>query len=149
MRRNEFLTRIARGHSVKIGAVFYCRLNGATGKIFKWKDDDSGSLFIDINEEKLICPYQILYVLYHEVGHIILGHCDRACKLAIATREKQADMWAFREMGLLGSEGKTNKELAVCHACIKSLSRTCLRDLAFHKETTAAIDGVNANMLVA
>jgi len=83
---------------------------------------------IEIDRERLICPHQVLFALYHELGHIMQWHLGYRHFLgARSYQEEEADTWAFREMGIIDEHGQARVQNETCYRCLKVRSKVCLR----------------------
>jgi Domain of unknown function (DUF955). len=86
---------------------------------------------ITVDRDQLICPYQVLFILYHEIGHIVLFHLgyryytkDPSEK---SLQEDEADDWAHKQMGIVDENGSPKKEYRLCYKCTKTKSKHCLK----------------------
>lgn len=83
-----------------------------------------------INRDELICPHQVLFIFYHELGHIVRCHLGyRYYTGGHSAQEREADEWAFLEMGITDKRGQVREQCRVCHACICQRSKKCLKGL--------------------
>lgn len=134
--KSEFLLAIARKYDSRIISVSFNHLNPEIYKSFRgmvWKPKppyDDGFFRIEIDPAYAICEHQILHTLYHEIGHVVLGHCDPTPSLKSPECESQAEDWAFRETGLMDKNGRVRNGNEACYLCISRQSKTCLKD--FH-----------------
>jgi len=130
---NEFLTDIAKGFNDKIEHVRFEKLEpGHLGRVNASGDRDGYRILID--RGKLRCSFQIYFVLFHEIGHIELFHLGYRYSLASDEyrregREKEADEWAFKQLGLVTSNGNINDADKVCLQCLRSIPKHCLKGL--------------------
>ena len=128
--KDRFLTEVAKDYDPEIDGVFFVKIPGCT-EGHAWKTRD-GFYRIEIDSEKQICPYQTFHVFFHEVAHVVLGHCDiskDALSYPIYNHvELEAKRWAFEKMGHLDSKGKVKEDLWTCHYCINNFSKECLKD---------------------
>jgi hypothetical protein len=130
METNFFLTQIAQKYNPKIKSVEVCDLAGiCLGAAQKKIGVETYRITID--RDRLICPYQVLFTLYHEVGHIVLFHLgyryytkDSSEKLL---QEDEADDWAHKQMGIVDENGSPKKEYSLCYKCTKTKSKHCLK----------------------
>ena len=84
---------------------------------------------IIIDKDKLVCTHKVLYIFYHELGHIVRRHFGtNNSNGGRALKEEDADGWAFKEMGMLDGLRRVKKECEACYRCMKSQSRICLRE---------------------
>ncbi len=124
------MTEIAKSYNPKVEYVAFCGLEGKhLGMAQGRQSFESYRIFID--KEKLICPYQVLFILFHEIAHIELYHLGyRFYKGTHTDQEEQADNWAFNQMGII-DRGKVKEEGILCLKCIKERSQKCLKGLVF------------------
>ena len=127
--KNTFFTEIAKDYNAKIEAVAFGKLEKyLKGKVIHSSFRDT--YFIDIDDEKMRCVYQILFVLFHEIAHIQLFHlgyryhCDPGLKEA---REVEADQWGFKELGVIDHMNRPTADNKLCHKCITTNSAVCLK----------------------
>lgn len=130
MEVNQFLTDIAKGHNPRIEGVTFEDLRGEAYGI-AGRDREKKSYWISIDNTRLICPYQILFVLFHEVGHIRHNHLEGSIYLRSPLprdkKEKEAHQWAFKQTGLLDNTGKPKEGYRECFECLRLLSTKCLK----------------------
>jgi hypothetical protein len=129
MKLSPFLTSIARDYEAQIAAVYFEDLSKVAGEplgmAYFWRPS---TYYISIDCERLICPHQVLYALFHEMGHIVQYHLGyRRFLGAESYREEEADAWAFRKMGMIDECGNVEPECAICYECMRRRSRTCLK----------------------
>lgn len=131
MKANEFLLNIARQYCPRIEAVVIDQIDGAAYGLV-WKNQETNYYVIVINESRLICPYQTLFVLYHEIGHVKHNHLEDSIYLRSPVpkdrKEREASMWAFREMGMVDDFGWPKQANKECCECIRMLSTQCLKE---------------------
>ncbi|MDD5451510.1 MAG: hypothetical protein PHT49_06395 [Desulfovibrionales bacterium] len=129
MQISPFLTDIAKSYNPKVEYVAFCDLPGRQlGEAGRPRAIEEYKILIDRN--KLICPYQVLFILFHEIGHIELYHLGyRFYKGNHSNHEEQADNWAFNQMGIMDNQGRVKEEEILCLKCIKERSRKCLKGL--------------------
>jgi hypothetical protein len=127
---SSFLLSIAKDYNPHIQRVAFEDLTYLRGQPYgiAW-EKTPGNLIIEIDPSRVICPYQALYVFYHELGHIMCGHVAyrRALGGASPYREAEADAFAFREMRLLDPCGHVKEETRLCYSCFCSKSKVCLK----------------------
>jgi hypothetical protein len=127
---SPFLTAIAKDYNPRIESVSFGDLSllKSSPLGIAWQHAP-GSYIIQIDKARLVCAYQVLYVFYHELGHILAGHVhyQRALGGADVYREIEADAFAFREMRLIDSRGHVNEETRLCYSCFCSKSKVCLK----------------------
>jgi len=130
---SEFLTDIAKGFNDKIEQVRFEKLEpGHLGRVNASGDRDGYRILID--REKLRCSFQTFFVLFHEIAHIELFHLGYRISLASDEyrregREKEADEWAFKQLGIVKSNGNINDADKVCLQCLRSIPKHCLKGL--------------------
>ena len=130
---SEFLTDIAKGFNDKIEQVRCEKLEpGHLGRVNASGDRDGYRILID--REKLRCSFQTFFVLFHEIAHIELFHLGYRISLASDEyrregREKEADEWAFKQLGIVKSNGNINDADKVCLQCLRSIPKHCLKGL--------------------
>jgi len=122
MKIEPFLTEIAKKYNSKIKFVAFYDLKNYMGIVSKLGND---SYRILLDRRTLPCPDQVLFVLYHEIAHVILGHCDLGKQGLI--EEAEADGWAYKEKGVLDSDGFIKQGQELCFECMKMRSQTCLK----------------------
>lgn len=124
--RSEFLTEIAKRYDSRIMAVTFLSLRGVRGNVWKPKPPyNDGLIRIEINANSHVCEHQRLYTFFHEVGHVILGHCDPVPILKTPELETEATDWAFRQMGIIDHNGQVKQVNEVCYHCIDQQLKTC------------------------
>lgn len=123
---SSFLTEVAKGYDARVSAVCFSSLPGnMRGGVWAHKDDNFWR--IDIDDANLICPFQNLYVFYHELGHIVLGHCDSPNKDE-EFREREATRWALLRMSTIDINGQINPGLDGCFRCMTEFLDSCLKE---------------------
>ena len=114
-------------HNPKISEVVFEEFKTKFGVAFK--DPVSGEYTISLDESKLPCPFMMLFVFYHELGHVVLYHLGyRKWKMSDEDREKEADLWAYREIGIFDDNGQVKKDFIVCMRCMDRRSLQCLKE---------------------
>ena len=117
------LTSIAKEYNLNIDHVAFCRLpDRRLGTVYR-SHDAVEKYRIYIDRGKLACPFQILFVLFHELGHIALYHlgyrygfyCESLRKEYM---ENEAHAWAFKEMGVVNSQGNIYDKYRACYECV-------------------------------
>ena len=131
---SEFLTDIANGFNVKIERVEFEKLEpGHLGRVHATKKRDSYHILID--KGKTHCSFQILFILFHEIAHIELFHLGYKFYLSDeglkAAREKEADEWALKQLGVVEGNGNINDADKVCLQCLQTIPEYCLKGLRF------------------
>lgn len=129
---SEFLTNIAKGFNDKIEHVRFEKLEpGHLGRVNASGDRDGYRILID--RGKLRCSFQTFFVLFHEIAHIELFHVGYRFYLADENhregREKEADEWAFKQLGVVKSNGYINDTDRVCFQCLQSIPKHCSKGL--------------------
>jgi hypothetical protein len=129
MKINPFLTAIARDYNLKVEYVAFCPLQfDHFGEVHRRKSVEQYRILID--RERLSCPYSIIFTLFHEVGHVALGHLGYMKKHYEenqGTAEAEVDDWAFYRMGLIDAGGQVKEEHRLCYECHKTRSMACLK----------------------
>lgn len=136
---SEFLTDIAKGFNDKIKQVQFEKLEpGLLGKVYGSENRDSYRILID--RAKLHCSFQTLFVLFHEIAHVELFHLGYRFYLSDEHlregREKEADEWAFKQLGVVTSNRNVNDADKVCLQCLRSVPGHCLKGLRFDRIIT-------------
>jgi len=130
MKINSFLTAIAKDYNPKIEYVMFCPLQfDHCGEVHRRKSVEQYRILID--REKLSCPYSVIFTLFHEVGHIALGHLGYMKKHYEENQnaaEAEVDGWAFHRMGLMDKHGQVKEEHKFCYECHKTRSLVCLKE---------------------
>ena len=131
---SPFLKSIAQDYNPRIKSVSFGDLSllKSSPLGIAWQHAP-GKYMIEIDKARLVCPYQVLYVFYHELGHIMCGHIasyHRALGGLNPYREIEADRWAWKEMGLIDIHGNINEETRVCYECMISRSKVCLTPIS-------------------
>ncbi len=127
---NPFLTQIAKTYLSEIKAVYF-NDKGKLGAVFRFKGETG--FRIEIDHTRLECVHHKLFVFFHELGHIVLGHCDNGNILKNGpehlAREKEdwANAWALNEMDNLDSKDRVKPESAQCVGCMVNAAGTHLR----------------------
>jgi hypothetical protein len=128
MKISPFLTAIAKDYKPQIAVGF--------GDLTFLKDKPLGIAWqrnpnqyeIEIDRNRLICPHQVLYVFYHELGHIVRWHVGyRRYLIGRDYYEDEADNFAFAEMGIMCERGEIKEENKLCYQCMKARSEICLK----------------------
>lgn len=139
MEKNSFLSEIAKKYNSKIDHV---ALLGTADRMFgmAWRERNGPEKYnIFINKDRLICSYQIFFVLYHEIAHIVLFHLGYRYYSASPSEKQQyqeheANAWAFKEMGIVDDQGKVKDEHRACYECLTTLkipANRCRRGFVF------------------
>jgi hypothetical protein len=131
MEISPFLSEIARGYNGAIEYVGFEDLSRVPRKPFGvvWARRDCEWYAIEIDEKRLVCPFQVLFVFFHELGHIVRYHLGyKYFNGSGSAQEMEADDWAFSRMGIKGERGQIREELKACYECMKTSSRICLKD---------------------
>lgn len=133
MKISPFLTDIAKDYNPKIEYVAFSDLSFLSDRPLgvAWRKDPNIEWYaIDIDRDRLICPHQVLFVLYHELGHIVNYHLGyRHYFGSKSIHEEDANNWAFREMGMIDETGQVKPKNEVCYQCMKTRSKSCLKEL--------------------
>ena len=129
---SEFLTDIAKGFNNKIKRVSFEELEpGHLGRVYASENRDSYCIVID--RGKLRCSFQAFFVLFHEIAHIELFHLGYRFYLSDEYlregREKEADEWAYKQLGVVTSNVNINDADKVCLQCLRSIPKHCLKGL--------------------
>jgi hypothetical protein len=130
MKISPFLTAIARDYKPQIvvgfGDLTFLKTK-PLGIAWQWNPKHYE---IQIDRNRLICPHQVLYMFYHELGHIIRGHVGyRRCSRGRPFHEEEANNFAFAEMGMLSERGEVKEECTFCYQCMKAKSEICLKKI--------------------
>lgn len=134
---SEFLTSIAKDFNPRIRSVSFEDLTLLKSKpVGVAYQPTPLTYLIEIDRARLICPYQVLYVFYHELGHIMSGHVGYHRHVGYSEHglvghahlEAEADAWAFLHMHLIDSQGNVNEETRLCYECFASKSKICLKN---------------------
>ena len=129
MKISPFLTDIARGYNPHVECVGFDDLTNLKRKPLgiAWQRY-SQVYYIEIDRERLICPHQVLYVLFHELGHINQWHLGYRHFLGGRSyQEEEADNWAFEKMGMINKQGQVKEESKLCYQCMETKSKVCLK----------------------
>lgn len=133
---NPFFTDIAQGYNPKILEVDMCEFeqseqDGTTelaGCAIKYHE---GYLIL-IDRRKLQCPTQMLYILFHEIAHINMGHldCGKISHLMYSQHEYQADKWATEGMHMLNVDGSIDlsENAPHCFPCCQFRRSFCSKN---------------------
>jgi len=127
MKPDYYFTHIARTHEPKIEQVVYEDL---TNNVFgmAYKNPETGRYTISIDRRKISCLIMMMFVLYHELGHIVFYHLGyRHYMIKDSDKEDEVDWWAFEKIGLLNDEGQIKQEWQTCYECMRTRSLHCLR----------------------
>ena len=126
MEINSFLTETAKKYDPKIKYVGFCTLEERYGVAYLW---GTSEFYILLDQDKLPCPHRLLFVFYHEVAHIKLGHLTSRRNVGEIMREAESDDWAYKKMGIFDEEGQVKQEWEICFDCITMKARACLKGL--------------------
>jgi len=130
MRINSFLTAIAKDYDQKVEDVAFCPLQfDHFGEVHRRKSVEQYRILID--RAKLPCPYSVIFTLFHELGHIALGHLGYMKKHYEENQnaaEAEVDSWAFSRMGLIDEHGQVKEEHKLCYKCHRTRSLVCLKE---------------------
>jgi hypothetical protein len=132
MEISPFLSEIARGYNGAIEYVGFEDLSRVPRKPFgvTWARKDREWYAIEIDRDRLPCPFQVFFVFFHELGHIVYYHLGYRFFTGNASlQEREADSWAFSRMGMIDDQGRIKEENRLCYDCIRGSSRVCLKDL--------------------
>lgn len=120
---NEFLTSIAQGHHPGIKSVEFEPL-ACHGVVYK--TPKTGTYVISIDPDRTLCAYFRIFVLFHEVAHVVKYHLGyRKYMMRSSDKESEADNWAFERMGISDRPADPNR---LCCRCMKERSKVCLRE---------------------
>jgi len=133
MKISPFLTDIAKKYNPKIEYVAFSDLRylkeSPLGIAWR-KDPNVESYMIDIDKDRLICPHQVFFVLYHELGHVVHYHLGyRHYTGSKSIHEEESNNWAFKEMGMINEQGQVKQECKLCYKCMKANSKVCLKGI--------------------
>ncbi|MCX5855626.1 MAG: hypothetical protein NTZ24_13830 [Deltaproteobacteria bacterium] len=128
---SPFLSDIAKKYNKNIQFVMFLKLPGnQAGMVFSRKSFRSHEILID--DRKMPCVYHIFHTLFHEIAHVVLSHFDYSSNEFIVTieeQEKEADIWAFQEIGIYDEVGSIKEGEMVCFKCLQSRIRTCMKKI--------------------
>lgn len=93
----EFLFKARRGARERFVAVAIAETPAAICYIVV-RRRLGGRAFGDHIEAPRPVTRKALYIYLHEVGHVILGHCDAKCRKPRHLREYEAEKWAHDRM---------------------------------------------------
>ena len=130
MKINSFLTDIAKSFSPEIEYVAFCDFKDShLGEVQQRPGRDAYWILIDKN--KLPCALSVIFVMFHEVGHVLHGDVGAIHRSFTdwSDTEAKADNWAFHQMGLTDEIGQVSKENKPCYECHKARSNKCLKGL--------------------
>jgi hypothetical protein len=139
--RSEFLTSWARKYCAEIDDVFFCELTDTHLGVAA-RDRQTKRYEIYLDPRRYRCAYKLIFILFHEIGHIVLGHHDIMLE-SKGTPERnyievEADNWALRELGL---SSKKWPERSRCDECIIFDRSECIH----HSDSTrSAAAGIAA-----
>jgi Zn-dependent peptidase ImmA (M78 family) len=122
--KHKALSDLASKYSTKI---HYVALVKSDEEILGWARRCLGSeiYVIQINTQKTKCTKQIMFVLYHEIAHVVLNHVffHWRTQTSWTDTEREADDWAFKKMIENGFLTKDDKR---CRECVSGASVACL-----------------------
>ena len=129
MQVSPFLTDIAKSYNSAVQYVAFCDLDGrCLGEVQARRSFESYRIHID--RDRMICPHQVLFMFFHEIGHIVCDHMGyRYYRLPGVYLERGADEWAFMEMGMLDKQWQVKEENKACYDCMNQRSKRCLKGL--------------------
>lgn len=130
--RNEFLTSWARKYCAEIDDVFLCKLTEAYLGLAA-RDRQTKRYEIYLDPRRYHCSYKLIFTLFHEIGHIVLGHYDimpeSKGKSDRNFIEVEADNWALGELGI---NCKKSSARSRCDECIMFARSECF----LHSDST-------------
>lgn len=121
MEISEDLTKTAREYNPHIDYVAFLDMNNTDFGRVRRSRNEVEKYRIHIDKSRLVCPTQVLFVFYHELGHIErfhLGYRYFDTRLSMQARENEADVWAFKEMGIMDCQERISEKYRPCHECI-------------------------------
>ena len=122
--KSDFLTAIAKGHDGNIDEVCFFDLpEKYEGLAVRDRRTKRCEIYID--KQKHECSYKVIFTLFHEIGHIVLGHFDIPHGEDNTERkfiEIEADNWALRQLGISGILGQRGH---YCDECIRFARNKC------------------------
>ena len=131
MEKSDWLTRIAKSFNSRIESVGFEPLEGMPACVYR-DPEQIEAYYIMIDKDQVICPFQILHALYHEIAHVIrfdLGYMRH--KRYEEAREGAADWFAFEALGMIDERGQIKPKHRACYDCMKMhYSKTCLKERA-------------------
>lgn len=114
---NPFLTEIAKDHVPEVEYVAVTELEKKWGRVCACRSKEVYRIFID--PAAMDCPHKALYVLFHEIGHVKLGHLlPRENKPEKDVMERDADRFAYSAM----------KICFRCWVCMETRSNQCVKE---------------------
>lgn len=89
-------------------------------KIVKWSTNNSGLAFNNSREIKVPKPtnFETLGICFHEIGHIILGHCENSNKKRYI-EEYEAEQYAIQKLKEYGYYNKIYEYSAMSFVLMK------------------------------
>ena len=131
MKKNSFLTGLAKKYAPKIEYVAFCELEAKFGEARRKESYEVYKILIDPN--RAICFLRVLFILFHEIGHIVLFHLGYRYYMknesSYYPKEVEADLWAFEQIGIIDKQGSVRKKYKACHSCMLTRSKKCLKGL--------------------
>jgi hypothetical protein len=120
---NDFLTEIVKEDDSRIRYVMFDPNIQTLGEANAFKD---GSFRILLNGDKLSCFYKLMFILHHEVGHVILGHFNGRGS-SLIREEAEADEYAVCRQGLCDDKNRIKEEWVTCARCMLEKREDCLK----------------------
>ncbi len=130
LKENKFLTDLAKKYCDEISAVYIADIPShylAAGSVFKYHDEH----VILVNREFNICPIRAIWITFHEVCHVLKKHSDPYGEKTFSQRlsaEKNADLWAYREMEMLMKDGSIAADSTHCFPCCQYNYCHCIKE---------------------
>ena len=118
--KNEILSELAKKYNPKIDYVSLESLNGDLGRAYR-SHDQVEKYRICVDADRSLCATHTFFIFAHELGHIVLCHLGYKyfkTDFPLDARDAEANAWAFKEMGMIDSQGKINEKDRVCYDCI-------------------------------
>ena len=130
MSKNPFLSELARRQDPRVEHVSLCELPPSY-KGMAQKREEEANYYILIDPEKLACPFHMMFIFYHELAHIVLGHVDldRPARSGIvrAAKEMEADIFALHQLGVVDGQGVIPEKHRRCLQCYLEEPKACAK----------------------
>jgi hypothetical protein len=134
--KNLFLTEIAKDYNAEIESVEFRKLPIKYSGLVYYSES-RGGFIICIEKEKMRCMKHLIYILFHEIAHVQFRHIDvlkSNNEVDESAIEKEADHWAFKELGIIDSENRPAADDILCYECLKSILPLCKKQNMFVQE---------------
>jgi len=126
--KSERFTALAKKYNPNIDYVEFSWLEENLFGIAARSSSHREKYRILIDRKKTYCPVHLFFVFFHEVGHIVLDHLGykyHAKNCSKEGKEAEADSWAFKELGIMDSQGKINEGYRICYGHITGQGKGC------------------------